>query len=211
MELPRVEEAPYDSTRKMMTTVHQRNDGTWIAFTKGAPDAVIALCTKQYVDGKETSMRAEDHKKAVSDNKNMADRALRVLCAAYRIYETMPEDVSPQALEQDLTYIGLVGMIDPVRDEVIPAIQQCRSAGIRPVMITGDHKDTAVAIAKQIGIIKSADEAITGSELDLISEEDFDVTKYSVYARVKPEHKTRIVNAWKAKGAINDMPWYLVN
>ena len=206
-ELPRVEEAPFDSTRKMMTTVHQRNDGTWIAFTKGAPDAVIALCTKQYVDGKETSMRAEDHKKAVSDNKNMADRALRVLCAAYRIYETMPEDVSPQALEQDLTYIGLVGMIDPVRDEVIPAIQQCRSAGIRPVMITGDHKDTAVAIGKQIGIIDSELEAVTGAQLDEMSDEQLeaDITKYGVYARVKPEHKVRIVIAWKKRGAITAM------
>ena len=206
-ELPRVEEAPFDSTRKMMTTVHQRNDGTWIAFTKGAPDAVIALCTKQYVDGKEASMRAEDHKKAVSDNKNMADRALRVLCAAYRIYETMPEDVSPQALEQDLTYIGLVGMIDPVRDEVIPAIQQCRSAGIRPVMITGDHKDTAVAIGKQIGIIDSELEAVTGAQLDEMSDEQLeaDIAKYGVYARVKPEHKVRIVIAWKKRGAITAM------
>lgn len=206
-ELPRVEEAPFDSTRKMMTTVHQRNDGTWISFTKGAPDAVIALCTKQYVDGKETRMRAEDHKKAVSDNKNMADRALRVLCAAYRIYETMPEDVSPQALEQDLTYIGLVGMIDPVRDEVIPAIQQCRSAGIRPVMITGDHKDTAVAIGKQIGIIDSELEAVTGAQLDEMSDEQLeaDITKYGVYARVKPEHKVRIVTAWKKRGAITAM------
>ncbi len=206
-ELPRVEEAPFDSTRKMMTTVHQRNDGTWIAFTKGAPDAVIALCTKQYVDGKETRMSAEDHKKAVSDNKNMADRALRVLCAAYRIYETMPEDVSPQALEQDLTYIGLVGMIDPVRDEVIPAIQQCRRAGIRPVMITGDHKDTAVAIGKQIGIIDSELEAVTGAQLDEMSDEQLeaDITKYGVYARVKPEHKVRIVTAWKKRGAITAM------
>ena len=147
----------------------------------------------------------KNHKDIYEENRQMADEALRVLCAAYKKYDRLPADISPENIENDLVYIGLTGMIDPVREEVIPAIRECLSAGIRPVMITGDHKDTAVAIAKQIGIIKSADEAITGSELDLISEEDFDVTKYSVYARVKPEHKTRIVNAWKAKGAITAM------
>ena len=153
-QMPRVEEAPFDSTRKMMTTIHQRNDGTWISFTKGAPDAVISLCTQKHENGRAVAMTKADREAAVYDNKNMADRALRVLCAAYRIYDEMPQDTEPQALEKDLTFIGLVGMIDPVRDEVIPAIQQCRNAGIRPVMITGDHKDTAVAIGKQIGIIK---------------------------------------------------------
>lgn len=206
-QMPRVEEAPFDSTRKMMTTIHQRNDGTWISFTKGAPDAVIALCTQKYENGRAVAMTKADREAAVYDNKNMADRALRVLCAAYRIYEEMPQDTEPQALEKDLTYIGLVGMIDPVRDEVIPAIQQCRNAGIRPVMITGDHKDTAVAIGKQIGIIKDESEAVTGAQLDEMSDEQLeaDITKYGVYARVKPEHKVRIVTAWKKRGAITAM------
>lgn len=206
-QMPRVEEAPFDSTRKMMTTIHQRNDGTWISFTKGAPDAVISLCTQKYENGRAVAMTKADREAAVYDNKNMADRALRVLCAAYRIYEEMPQDTEPQALEKDLTYIGLVGMIDPVRDEVIPAIQQCRNAGIRPVMITGDHKDTAVAIGKQIGIIKDESEAVTGAQLDEMSDEQLeaDITKYGVYARVKPEHKVRIVTAWKKRGAITAM------
>lgn len=206
-QMPRVEEAPFDSTRKMMTTIHQRNDGTWISFTKGAPDAVISLCTQKHENGRAVAMTKADREAAVYDNKNMADRALRVLCAAYRIYEEMPQDTEPQALEKDLTYIGLVGMIDPVRDEVIPAIQQCRNAGIRPVMITGDHKDTAVAIGKQIGIIKDESEAVTGAQLDEMSDEQLeaDITKYGVYARVKPEHKVRIVTAWKKRGAITAM------
>ena len=206
-QMPRVEEAPFDSTRKMMTTIHQRNDGTWISFTKGAPDAVIALCTQKYENGRAVAMTKADREAAVYDNKNMADRALRVLCAAYRIYDEMPQDTEPQVLEKDLTYIGLVGMIDPVRDEVIPAIQQCRNAGIRPVMITGDHKDTAVAIGKQIGIIKDESEAVTGAQLDEMSDEQLeaDITKYGVYARVKPEHKVRIVTAWKKRGAITAM------
>ena len=206
-QMPRVEEAPFDSTRKMMTTIHQRNDGTWISFTKGAPDAVIALCTQKYENGRAVAMTKADREAAVYDNKNMADRALRVLCAAYRIYDEMPQDTEPQALEKDLTYIGLVGMIDPVRDEVIPAIQQCRNAGIRPVMITGDHKDPAVAIGKQIGIIKDESEAVTGAQLDEMSDEQLeaDITKYGVYARVKPEHKVRIVTAWKKRGAITAM------
>lgn len=206
-QMPRVEEAPFDSTRKMMTTIHQRNDGTWISFTKGAPDAVISLCTQKHENGRAVAMTKADREAAVYDNKNMADRALRVLCAAYRIYEEMPQDTEPQVLEKDLTYIGLVGMIDPVRDEVIPAIQQCRNAGIRPVMITGDHKDTAVAIGKQIGIIKDESEAVTGAQLDEMSDEQLeaDITKYGVYARVKPEHKVRIVTAWKKRGAITAM------
>ena len=206
-QMPRVEEAPFDSTRKMMTTIHQRNDGTWISFTKGAPDAVIALCTQKYENGRAVAMTKADREAAVYDNKNMADRALRVLCEAYRIYDEMPQDTEPQALEKDLTYIGLVGMIDPVRDEVIPAIQQCRNAGIRPVMITGDHKDTAVAIGKQIGIIKDESEAVTGAQMDEMSDEQLeaDITKYGVYARVKPEHKVRIVTAWKKRGAITAM------
>ena len=204
-ESPRVEEAPFDSSRKLMSTIHKLSDGTYIQYTKGAPDALIPLCKYKRLNNQEIPMSEKDYQEIYEDNRGMADEALRVLACAYKIYDKVPTDLSPKNIEKDLVYIGLAGMMDPVREEVIPAIRECLSAGIRPVMITGDHKDTAVAIAKQIGIIKSQEEAITGSELDLISDEDFDVTKYGVYARVKPEHKTRIVNAWKKKGTITAM------
>ena len=140
-------------------------------------------------------------------NKAMADKALRVLAAAKKDLEALPAAYDSETVECDLCFVGLVGMIDPVRPEVKPAIDECRSAGIRPIMITGDHKDTAVAIAMQLGIITDASQAITGAELDDISDEEFDtaVEKYSVYARVQPEHKTRIVNAWRKKGMVTAM------
>ena len=203
---PRVEEAPFDSTRKMMTTLHQTESGI-MQYTKGAPDVVISKCTKYLENGNVLLMTEEVRSSILKANKDMADQALRVLCAAERTWDAIPDDVSPAYLEQDLCYIGLVGMIDPVREEVKPAIEECRHAGIRPVMITGDHKDTAVAIAKELGIVKDASEAMTGSELDAMSDEELDkvITKCSVYARVKPEHKVRIVNAWKRRGAITAM------
>ena len=137
----------------------------------------------------------------------MADKALRVLCGARREWDAMPSSTEPEFLEADLTYLGLSGMIDPVRPEVKAAIVECRQAGIRPIMITGDHKDTAVAIAKELGIITDASQAITGAQLNEISDEQFfhDIEKYSVYARVQPEHKVRIVNGWKSKGMITAM------
>ena len=140
-------------------------------------------------------------------NKEMADKALRVLCGAMREWDEAPESFEPEYLERELTYVGLSGMIDPVRPEVKAAIVECRGAGIRPIMITGDHKDTAVAIAKELGIISDASQAITGAQLNDISDEQFrnDIEKYSVYARVQPEHKVRIVTAWKAKGRITAM------
>lgn len=205
--LPRVAEAPFDSSRKMMSTIHARNDGSFIQFTKGAPDVVLSRCSHYLEDGKMLPMTEEKQKAIAAENKAMADQALRVLCAAERIYDAKPEDISPEALEQELCYIGLTGMIDPVREEVKPAIEECRRAGIRPVMITGDHKDTAVAIAKQLGIVTDASQAITGAELDQLSDEELDkcIANYSVYARVQPEHKVRIVQAWKKRGAITAM------
>ncbi len=205
--LPRVAEAPFDSSRKMMSTIHARNDGSFIQFTKGAPDVVLSRCTHYLENGAVLPMTEEKQKAIAAENKGMADQALRVLCAAERVYTSQPEDIRPEALEQDLCYIGLTGMIDPVRDEVKPAIQECRRAGIRPVMITGDHKDTAVAIAKQLGIVTDASQAITGAELDQLSDEELDkcIGNYSVYARVQPEHKVRIVQAWKKRGAITAM------
>ncbi|MBQ8719713.1 MAG: cation-translocating P-type ATPase [Clostridia bacterium] len=203
----RVGEVPFDSGRKMMSTVHKTDSGELIQFTKGAPDELLKRCTKALVGGEVFEMTDAIRSDILAANKAMADKALRVLAAAKRELDSEPAAYEPETVECDLCFVGLVGMIDPVRPEVKPAIDQCRSAGIRPIMITGDHKDTAVAIAMQLGIIESADQAITGAELDDISDEEFEVAveKYSVYARVQPEHKTRIVNAWRKKGRVTAM------
>ena len=202
---PRVGEAPFDSSRKMMSTVHKTENG-FVQYTKGAPDVVLALCTTAYLDGKMVPMTDEIRQAIVDSNKAMADKALRVLCAAMRTYKEQPSNEAEE-LEQELCYIGLAGMIDPVRPEVVDAIKECKMAGIRPIMITGDHKDTAVAIAKQLGIIDENHRAITGMELNALSDEELDaqIENYSVYARVQPEHKVRIVQAWKKKGMITAM------
>ena len=204
---PRIGEAPFDSGRKMMSTVHRREDGTVIQYTKGAPDEVLKRCVSVWKDGREVPMNEELRREILEANKRMADQALRVLCGARRSWKQQPETWEAEYLEQQLCYLGLSGMIDPVRPEVIPAIRECREAGIRPVMITGDHKDTAAAIARQLGIIDSADQAITGAELDEFSDRELDekIEQYSVYARVQPEHKVRIVRAWKSKGKITAM------
>jgi Ca2+-transporting ATPase len=205
-DLPRVDEAPFDSLRKMMTTIHQRETG-FIQFTKGAPDEVLRRCTHIWENG-QTIAITEDHRNHIlNENKAMADQALRVLGAAQRTYDERPASNAPASLEQDLTWIGMCGMIDPIRPEVKAAIAECRNAGIRPIMITGDHKDTATAIAKDLDILGPGQKAITGAELDAISDEDFahDVRKFSVYARVQPENKVRIVNAWKDLGRVTAM------
>ncbi len=203
---PRIGEAPFDSMRKMMSTVHKTDAGI-IQYTKGAPDVVLSLCTSVYVNGKIVPMTEEIRQSILAANKEMADKALRVLCAAMRAHKEEPTSYEPENLEKNLCYIGLTGMIDPVRPEVKAAIERCNEAGIRPVMITGDHIDTAVAIALELGIIKDKSEAITGAQLDEISDEQLatDITKYSVYARVQPEHKVRIVKAWKAQDKITAM------
>ena len=203
---PRVDEAPFDSGRKMMSTVHAV-DGAYVQYTKGGPDVILSRCTHYYENGEIKPMTGEKQHAIMVENKAMADRALRVLAVAKRDWATKPTDNTPEFLEQDLVFLGLTGMIDPVRPEVKDAIAECRSAGIRAVMITGDHKDTAVAIAKELGIITDASQAITGAELNDISDDDIceAVKQYGVYARVQPEHKTRIVNAWKANGAITAM------
>ena len=203
----RVGEVPFDSMRKMMSTVHKTADGALIQFTKGAPDEVLKRCTTALVDGKAVELTDAIRSEILAANKAMADKALRVLAAAKKDLDAEPAVYEAEAVEYDLCFVGLVGMIDPVRPEVKPAIDECRAAGIRAIMITGDHKDTAVAIAMQLGIITDASQAITGAELDKISDEEFDtaVEKYSVYARVQPEHKTRIVNAWRKKGKVTAM------
>ncbi len=203
---PRIGEAPFDSGRKMMSTVHQTADGI-VQYTKGAPDEILKKCKYALINGETVPFTEEIKAAILADNKRMADQALRVLAVSLRNYDSAPADYAPESLENDLTFIGLTGMIDPARPEVKAAIEECRSAGITPIMITGDHKDTAVAIATQLGIIDDASRAITGAQLDEISDEDFAerVTEFRVYARVQPEHKTRIVNAWRAKGMITAM------
>ena len=204
---PRVGEAPFDSMRKMMSTVHETADHKIIQYTKGAPDEILKRCTSALIGGNVVPMTEEIRNKVLEANKSMADRALRVLCASRRIWDSVPEDCSPENLEKDLTYIGLSGMIDPVRPEVKDAIIECREAGIRPIMITGDHRDTAAAIAMELGIISDPGQAITGAQLNDMSDDEFlkNIEKYSVYARVQPEHKVRIVNGWKSKGMITAM------
>ena len=205
-ETPRVGEAPFDSGRKMMSTIHKVGD-RFVQYTKGAPDEILKKCTYYEQDGQVLPLDDKARAEILSHNKAMADQALRVLAAAERIYTELPADQSPEALEHDLTFLGLAGMIDPIRPEVKDAIAECKTAGIRAVMITGDHRDTAVAIAKQLGILEHEDQAITGADLNKMSDEELDktITHYSVYARVQPEHKVRIVNAWKKNGCITAM------
>ncbi len=200
---PRVDEAPFDSGRKMMSTVHDLGN-SFVQYTKGGPDVILSRCSYYYEDGQNKPMTEAKRTEIMVANKAMADKALRVLAVAKRDWAAKPENNTPEFLERELVFLGLTGMIDPVRPEVKAAIEECRSAGIRAVMITGDHKDTAVAIAKELGIITEASQAITGAELDAIPDEKIGefVKNYGVYARVQPEHKVRIVNAWKANDAI---------
>ena len=203
---PRIDEAPFDSARKMMSTVHKSGEG-FVQYTKGAPDALLSRCTHYFESGKILPMTDAKRREILNSNKAMADRALRVLAVAKRDWAEKPENNAPEYLERDLVFLGLTGMIDPIRPEVKAAIAECRGAGIRAVMITGDHRDTAVAIAKELGIITDEAQAVTGAELDRLSDEQLrrKVTEYGVYARVQPEHKTRIVQAWKARGAVTAM------
>ena len=207
VQYPRVGEAPFDSMRKRMTTIHRANDGTYFSCTKGAPDEILKRCPSVCVDGRKQPMTEAFRQEILSQNKAMADQALRVLAAAGRAWNQMPSSQEPDFLEQDLCFLGLCGMIDPVRPEVVDAIRECRGAGIRPVMITGDHKITAAAIAKRIGILKDLSEACEGAEIENMSDEELRgfVPKISVYARVSPEHKIRIVRAWQERGNIVSM------
>ena len=203
-EHPRVGEAPFDSGRKMMSVVVETLDDEYEQYTKGGPDVVLGRCTTIYEGGKIVPLTDERRAELVAANKAMADQALRVLALASRHYTELPTDFSADALEHDLTFCGLSGMIDPERPEVAPAIAEAHAAGIRTVMITGDHIDTAVAIAKNLGIIEDRKQAITGAELDKLTDEELDarIEDYGVYARVQPEHKTRIVEAWKSRNMI---------
>jgi Ca2+-transporting ATPase len=202
----RAAEAPFDSVRKMMTTIHPTDQG-YVQYTKGAPDVVISLCTSYWKDGAAHPMTEEARAAILKANKSMADRALRVLACAKRDWAELPAGAEPAQLERELCFMGLCGMIDPVRPEVADAIVRCRTAGIRPIMITGDHVDTASAIARELGILSGDAKAITGAELSRMDDETFEkeFRNISVYARVQPEHKTRIVKAWQKAGYITAM------
>ena len=212
---PRVAEIPFDSDRKLMTTVHEEN-GQYVVYTKGGVDELLANCSSYILEG-DIKTDLEEYKEIIRRyNMEMAQNALRVLAMAYKVLDHKPTAEEIKELESNLTYIGMVGMIDPPRLEVKDAVQECKEAGIKTVMITGDHKITAIAIAKSLGILENDDEAITGTELEEMSDEELirNVRKYSVYARVSPEHKVRIVKAWQANGetvamtgdGVNDAP-----
>lgn len=203
---PRANELPFDSSRKMMTTFHPQGNG-FVSYTKGAPDVVVDKCAYYLKDGKAVKMTDEYRAEILAANKAMADGALRVLACAERVWKEIPADLSTENVETELCFTGLCGMIDPVRPEVQAAIAQCREAGIRPIMITGDHIDTAVAIAKELGILEEGVRAMTGAQLNEMDDETFEkeFKSIGVYARVQPEHKTRIVNAWKKAGYITAM------
>ena len=205
-DFPRCGEAPFDSGRKMMSTVHLAHNGV-VQYTKGGPAVIIDRCTHYMKNGEAVPMTDEYRKEIAGANKAMADKALRVLACAMRVWEREPDSFEPEQLEHDLCFVGLTGMIDPVRPEVKAAIDECVGAGVRAVMITGDHIDTAVAIAKELGILRPGDRAITGSELSQMSDAEFEACfrEISVYARVQPEHKTRIVNAWRGAGYVTAM------
>lgn len=200
---PRIKEIPFDSDRKLMTTVNKINN-KYVVLTKGGVDELLARCNKYLYDGEERN-DLENYKKVITkNNENMAKDALRVLSMAYKEIDHEPTDEEMKDIEQDLIYVGMVGMIDPPRLEVKDAVDKCKKAGIKTVMITGDHKITAIAIAKSLGILQGEEEALTGAELEKMSDEDLtkNIRKYSVYARVSPEHKVRIVKAWQANGEI---------
>lgn len=203
---PRIGEAPFDSSRKMMSTVHD-HEGQIIQYTKGAPDELLKCCKYVQRGGAIIPLNDQIRQEILDANRQYAAQALRVLGAAYQIWPQVPDDFAPASLENNLVFIGLAGMIDPVRPEVLAAIEHCKSAGIKAIMITGDHRDTAIAIATELGIISDSSEAITGTQLDDIGDEELirTIGNYAVFARVQPEHKVRIVNAWKANHYITAM------
>ncbi len=203
---PRIVDLPFDSTRKMMSTVHELTDGRYLVALKGAPDMLLDRTTQISMKGEIRPITSNDKTTIMATSTQMAKQALRILGMAYKFVDTIPEEVTSETIEEDLIFAGLVGMIDPERPEAAEAVREAKAAGIRPIVITGDHQDTAEAIAGRLGIIEPGDDAaiLTGAQLDQISEEQFEkeVTQYSVYARVNPEHKVRIVKAWQDQGKV---------
>jgi Ca2+-transporting ATPase len=201
---PRVAEIPFDSERKRMTTVNRMGEKETRVNVKGGLDEVLNVCDKIVIKGEVRSIEKDDIEKIREANESMANSALRVLAMAYKDYHEAPQQVTIGQIENGLIFIGLLGMIDPARPEVVDAVARCNTAGIRPVMITGDHKSTALAIAREIGIYREGDVAITGTELEKLSDEELEksVCRFSVYARVAPEHKVRIVKAWQSHSEV---------
>ncbi|CCC20021.1 calcium-translocating P-type ATPase, PMCA-type [Streptococcus thermophilus] len=203
---PRVAELPFDSDRKLMSTIHKEPDGSYFVAVKGAPDQLIKRVTRIEINGEVRPITDEDKQAILAVNKDLAKQALRVLMMAYKTTSEIPI-LESEVVESDLIFSGLVGMIDPERPEAAEAVRVAKEAGIRPIMITGDHQDTAEAIAKRLGIIDpndTEDRVITGAELNELSDEEFQKVfkQYSVYARVSPEHKVRIVKAWQNEGKV---------
>lgn len=203
---PRVGELPFDSDRKLMSTVHQLSNGKYLVAVKGAPDVLIQRTTRVIIDGQEVAMTEKQRNEILFNNADMAKQALRVLSMGYKYLDELPQELTTEILENDLCFAGLVGMIDPERKEAAEAVRMAKEAGVRPIMITGDHKDTAEAIAVRLGIIHSGNSkaVLTGAELNEMSDDEFakQVYNYSVYARVSPEHKVRIVKAWQKEGKV---------
>ncbi|KAB3531063.1 calcium-translocating P-type ATPase, SERCA-type [Alkaliphilus serpentinus] len=200
---PRVNEIPFDSDRKLMSTIHETDEGLQV-FTKGAPDILLERCNRILINLEVKPLTDEIKEKIKASNIGMANEALRVLAFAFREIQEAPENPTSDNIEKDLVFVGLVGMIDPPREEVKEAVKKCRMAGIRPIMITGDYKLTALTIGKELGILEEGSSAIEGKELDDLSDDELikNIHKYSIYARVSPEHKVRIVKAWQANGRI---------
>jgi Ca2+-transporting ATPase len=213
--LPRIDEIPFDSDRKLMSTIHEKGED-YLSFTKGAPDVMLERCNRAYIKGKVVELDEESKKGIIDANRMLSEKAYRVLGFAFKEIKKVDEELSSDLLENEMIFVGLMGMIDPPREEAKIAINKCKTAGIRPVMITGDHKITAMAIAKDLGIIDDKKQALSGSELDMLTEDELseNIETYSVYARVSPEHKVRIVEAWQKKGhvvamtgdGVNDAP-----
>ncbi len=206
MLMPRINEVPFDSNRKMMTTIHKIGNKYRI-ITKGAPDVLLQRCTKEILDANNlNNIRVQTLQTAriQNDNRQMAQKALRVIAVAYKDVDSLPNKIDSENIENNLTFLGLIGMIDPPREGVKEAVKTCQNAGIKTVMITGDHLETAKAIAKNLGILGLNDRAITGQELDKMTQGQLEknIKEYSVFARVTPEHKVRIVKAWQKTGAV---------
>jgi Ca2+-transporting ATPase len=201
---PRVGEIPFDSDRKRMTTIHRAGNGEWLIYVKGAPDMLLGRCA--FAPGG-TSLTPEDRRRIAAANEGMAGQALRVIAVAHQTLSQPPRSLEAEKLERGLTFLGLFGLMDPPRPEAKAAVERCHKAGVRPVMITGDHRATACAVAKTLGIARPGDWTITGAELDFMPQEtlEAEIEKFSVFARVTPEHKLRIVRAWQKRGHVAAM------
>ncbi len=204
--MPRIAEVPFDSSRKMMSTIH-KDQGRLLAMTKGALDIMLEKCDRKINEHGIVPLTDEERIRIEETSRQMAKNALRILAFAYKEMDELPDPISSETIETGLVFVGFVGMIDPARPEVRDAVAVCRAAGIRPVMITGDHIITAIAIANDLGILGSGDVALEGKEIERMSDEELtqNIEKYSVYARVSPEHKVRIVQAWKRMGKVTAM------